>query len=112
MHDLFSFPGEPFLAQILTAVFQIGLVTALYVLCLRILQYYIPGGSAGNRTLGMVVGGGLLGIFYAKFDALIFERIFSSDPMYVSIALVVAILANLEIAHRMYSRGNKEGIDQ
>ena len=111
MHDLFTFPGEPFLAQILKTVLQTGLVTALYVLCLRILQYYIPGVSPGNKALKMVFGGGLLGIGFAKYYALIFERIFSADPMHVSIALIVGILVNLEIAHRMYSTKDHKETD-
>ena len=103
MNALFDFPGDPFIAQTLKAILQIGFLVALYILCLRVLKHYIPGGSAGNRALGMILGGGLLGIVAAKFYATTYAHVFSADPSYVSIALILGILGNLAIANFMYS---------
>lgn len=104
MRNLFTFPGDPFIARILTAGVQVVFQLGLYVLCLIVLRRYINSSSIGARALGVVVGGGLFGIMAARFYAETFQQTFRSDNTAVSATLIIGLLANLAIANAIFAR--------
>ena len=104
MNELLSFPGDPFMSRVLHLVVLVALEAALFTLAVRILAHYISSGNAGNRILGIVLGGGFFGIMAARFYALTFQHIFHADAIAVSAALIMGILLNLAVTNFIFSR--------
>ena len=104
MNELLKFPGDPFISRVLQVVVLVALEAALFTLVVRVLAHYIRPGNAGNRILGIVLGGGFFGILAARFYASTFQHVFHADAVGVSVALILGILGNLAIANFIFSR--------
>jgi len=102
METWLSFPGDPEVSNMLSAMVCVVTETAVFCFLLLILKWYVPGRSTQTTIFGRFLGA-LLAVFAGRIQALTFARFFYLNSRQQSLVLVIFILLDMAIVGFVYS---------
>ena len=102
LDNLLTFPGLPWVSDILAVAIVIAFEITFFVLLVACLKYNVPGQTKASRFVGLFAGV-LLGVFFARGYTTTLSHYWPLNDAMVSAALGGFILLNAAIATAMYS---------
>ena len=109
MSRLLTFPGDSYCSHVLTFLIMAAFWMAGFALVLRLIIFWIPAHSQGNRLIGHVIGF-FLSIFVARGYANVFISVFHPrDELTTTVVLLLGALINFCFVHKMYGEPQAGG---
>ena len=104
MKELLSLPGDRDIANIFIFLIRSGVFEIGFLVLVRILLFYVPAQSEGNRLLGRGIGL-FLSVFAAKACAIVYSSVYHPhNDLTISAVLVIATIINFALVCKAYAQ--------